>query len=135
MLILMLAMYDLHYDPTSLALIQAFSEAKKPVSAVCHGPTVFLRATTSSGQPLLSSATVTAFSDVEETAAGLMDLMPYSLEQELQRVTGGNYVKAAQPWENNVVVSKTPTGAALITGQNPASATDVGKEIAKALGI
>lgn len=129
------AMYDLHYDPTSLALIQAFSEAKKPVSAVCHGPTVFIRATTSSGEPLLSSATVTAFSDVEEIAVGLMDIMPYSLEQELQRVSGGKYVKADEPWKGNVVVSKTPTGATLITGQNPASAEEVGKKIAEALGI
>lgn len=129
-------MYDLHYDPTSLALIQAFSEAKKPVSAVCHGPTVFLRATSASGQPLLSSATVTGFSNVEEDQAGLTSVMPYLLEDELQRATSGHFVKADQPWGEKVVVSKTAgNGAVLITGQNPASAQGVGKEILKALGI
>lgn len=128
-------MYDLHYDPTSLALIQSFAEAKKPVSAVCHGPTVFLRATSASGQPLLSSATVTGFSNVEEDQAGLTPLMPYMLEDELDRATGGQYVKADQPWGEKVVVSKTSNGAVLITGQNPASATGVGQEILKALGV
>lgn len=129
-------MYDLHYDPTSLALIQSFAEAKKPVSAVCHGPTVFLRATSASGQPLLTNATVTGFSNVEEDQAGLSSVMPYMLEDELNRATSGQYVKADQPWGEKVVISKAAgSGAVLITGQNPASASGVGKEILKALGI
>jgi putative intracellular protease/amidase len=128
-------MYDLHYDPTSLALIQAFSAAKKPVSAVCHGPTVFLKATAESGEPLLSNATVTGFSNVEEDQAGMTSVMPYLLEDELNKVSGGGYVKADEPWAEKVVVSKTVDGAILITGQNPASGTAVGKEILVALGL
>ncbi|XHF99506.1 hypothetical protein AWENTII_003007 [Aspergillus wentii] len=129
-------MFDLYSDPVSLALIQAFSEAKKPVSAVCHGPTVFLNATAASGEPILSGATVTGFSNVEEEQAGLTAAMPYLLETELNKITNGGYVKADQPWGEKVVVSKAAgSGAVLITGQNPASATAVGKEILKALGL
>lgn len=127
-------MYDLHYDQTSLALIRAFSAANKPISAVCHGSTVFVKATNDSGEMLLSNASVTGFSNTEEDQAGMTSVMPYMLEDELNRVTGGRYVKAAEPWAEKVVVSKTTDGAILITGQNPASATGVGKEILKALG-
>ncbi|KAA8642828.1 hypothetical protein EYZ11_005780 [Aspergillus tanneri] len=128
-------MFDLHYDETSLALIQSFAAAGKPVSAVCHGPTVFLRATTATGEPLLSSATVTGFSNVEEDQTGMTSSMPYMLEDELNRVSGGGFVKADQPWGEKVVVSRTASGSTLITGQNPASATGVGREILKALGV
>lgn len=130
------AMFDLHYDQTSIALINAFAAAKKPVTAVCHGPTALINATDPSGQPLLKSATVTGFSNVEEDQAGKTPLMPYMLETELNKVTGGGYVKADQPWGEKVVVSKVgSTGGLLITGQNPASGAGVGKEILKALGL
>ncbi|KAK1139232.1 hypothetical protein N8T08_001162 [Aspergillus melleus] len=129
-------MYDLHYDANSLGLIQSFAAAKKPVAAVCHGPTVFVRAVTPDGTPLLSGATVTGFSNVEEDQAGMTPVMPYMLEDELKRVTGGGFVKADEPWGEKVVVSQTAgTGATLITGQNPASAAGVGKAILQALGL
>lgn len=129
-------MFDLVTDPTSLALIQTFASARKPVSAVCHGPVVFVNATTPSGEPLLKGATVTGFSNVEENQVGMMDPMPFALETELNRVSGGNYVKADQPWGAKVVVSKTNAlGGVIITGQNPASATGVAEELLKALGL
>ena len=129
-------MFDLVNDETSLALIRDFAAAKKPITAVCHGPVAFLKATDSAGKPLLSSATVTSFSNTEEEQAGKMAVMPFALQTELDRVTGGGYVKAEQPWGEKVVVSKTATyGGTLITGQNPASATGVGKAILQALGL
>lgn len=128
-------MFDLHSDQTSLALIQAFAEAKKSVAAVCHGPAAFINAK-AAGEPLLANATVTGFSNTEEDQAQMSSVMPFMLEDELARVTGGRYVKADQPWGEKVVVSKVAgSGATLITGQNPASATGVGKEILKALGL
>lgn len=127
-------MYDLVNDRTSINLINAFAEAKKPVSAVCHGPVVFANVK-SSGKPLLSGATVTGFSNAEEDQVQLSSLMPFMLEDRLNEVSGGGYVKADQPWGEKVVVSKTAGGATLITGQNPSSAAGVGKEILKALGV
>lgn len=129
-------MFDLTTDPISLSLIQTFAAAKKPVAAVCHGPCVFLNATSPSGVPLISGATVTGFSNVEEDQVQLSDAMPFLLETELQKVSGGGYVKADEPWGEKVVVSKTAgVGGVLITGQNPASATGVGKAILEALGL
>ncbi|OOF96828.1 hypothetical protein ASPCADRAFT_206970 [Aspergillus carbonarius ITEM 5010] len=127
-------MYDLYSDATSLALIQAFAAAKKPVAAVCHGPAVLVNATTPSGTPLLAGAEVTAFSNVEEDQVQLSSIMPFMLEDELKRV-GATYVRA-DPWAEKVVVSQVAgLGGAVITGQNPASATGVGKAILTALGL
>lgn len=50
------------------------------------------------------------------------------LETELNKVTGGKYVKASEPWGEKVVVSGN-----VITGQNPASAHKLGEEIVKAI--
>lgn len=127
-------MFDLVKDQTSIKLINAFADAKKPVSAVCHGPVVFINAE-SSGKPLLSGTKVTGFSNVEEDQVQLSSLMPFMLEDELNRVSGGGYVKANQPWGEQVVKSTTAGGATLITGQNPASAAGVGKALLNALGI
>ncbi|KAJ6133302.1 hypothetical protein N7471_008517 [Penicillium samsonianum] len=128
--------FDLTTDPTSLALIQTFATANKPVAAVCHGPCVLLNATAPSGVPLISGVGVTGFSNDEEDAVGLSSAMPFLLETELGRVTGGKYVKAAEPWGEMVVVGKAAgTESTIITGQNPGSATGVGKEILKILGL
>ncbi|CAK46779.1 glyoxalase 3 [Aspergillus awamori] len=128
-------MYDLYSDKTSLALIQAFAVAKKPVAAVCHGPAVLVNATTPSGTALLKGAEVTAFSNTEEDQVQLSSIMPFMLEDELKRV-GATFVKAEQPWAEKVVVSQVAElGGAVITGQNPASATGVGKAILTALGL
>ncbi|KAI9373922.1 class I glutamine amidotransferase-like protein [Aspergillus egyptiacus] len=128
-------MFDLAIDQTSISLIQSFAVAKKPVSAVCHGPCVFVNVTTPSGKPLLADAEVTGFSNVEEDQVQLSAVMPFMLEDELQKKSGGRYVKAAEPWGAKVVVSRVAElGGVLITGQNPASATGVGEELLKALG-
>lgn len=129
-------MFDLHADANSLALVQYFANAKKPLTAVCHGPTVFLKATVPTGESLLSSATVTGFSNVEEDQIGATAVMPFLLEDELNQATGGRYVKASEPWSEKVVVSQyAGLGGTLITGQNPASTAGVAKEILKALGL
>ncbi|CAI7577861.1 unnamed protein product [Penicillium glandicola] len=128
-------MFDLTEDPTSLALIQNFAAAGKPVAAVCHGPCVLINATAPSGVPLVSGVDVTGFSNDEEDAVNLSSAMPFMLETELARVSG-KYAKAAEPWAEFVVVGKAAgTGSTIITGQNPASAAGVGKEILKALGL
>ncbi|KAJ5780503.1 hypothetical protein N7457_005663 [Penicillium paradoxum] len=129
-------MFDLTEDPTSLSLIQAFAAANKPVAAVCHGPCVLLNAKAPSGEPLIAGVTVTGFSNDEEDSVKLSSVMPFMLETELGRVSLGKYVKAAEPWGEMVVVGKAAgTGSTIITGQNPASASGVGKEILKALGL
>ncbi|KAJ5119721.1 hypothetical protein N7448_010390 [Penicillium atrosanguineum] len=128
-------MFDLTSDATSIKLIEAFAAAKKPVAAVCHGPCVFLNTKGPSGKPLIAGAQVTGFSNEEEDQAQLSSAMPFMLETELEKVSGGHFVKAAEPWGEKIVVAKTEVGGDLITGQNPASATGVGEAILKSLGL
>ncbi|KAJ5692558.1 ThiJ/PfpI [Penicillium macrosclerotiorum] len=91
-------MFDLTTDPTSLSLIQTFAIAKKPIAAVCHAPCVLLNATAPDGTPLIAGATVTGFSNEEEDQVQLSAAMPFLLETELRRISGGKYVKADQAW-------------------------------------
>ena len=132
------AMYDLSTNPTSLAIIQSLATMHKIIAAVCHGPVALLNATAPSGIPLLASTTVTGFSNEEEQQVGMDTVLPFELETELNRVSGGGYVKAQEVWGEKVVVSEsagTTTKAKVVTGQNPASAAGVAREVLRILGL
>jgi len=119
-------MFDLATDPTSHALVKEFYTQNKIISAVCHGPAALSHVKLPSGQSLLAGQPVTGFSNEEEDTVGLSQYMPFKLEDELNRASGGKYVKADKAWGEKVVVAR---GGRLITGQNPASATGVGRAI------
>ncbi|EAW09443.1 ThiJ/PfpI family protein [Aspergillus clavatus NRRL 1] len=130
------AMFDFVTDAFSLALVQTFAAAKKPVAAVGHASVALLNATAPSGVPLLAGTTVTGYSVEEEQAAGMADVVPFRLETELDRVSGGGYVKADRIWGEKVVVSTAAgTQSPVITGQNTASAAGVAREILRVLGV
>ncbi len=107
-------LWDLAEDPDSIALIENFHRAGKPVSAVCHAPAVFRHAKSADGKPLVQGKAVTGFSNSEETAVGLAKIVPFLVEDELRK-NGGKYSKGAD-WQEHFVID-----ANLITGQNPAS--------------
>jgi putative intracellular protease/amidase len=108
-------LWDLPDNPTSIALIEAFVASGKPVAAVCHAPVAFAHVTNPDGSGFLAGRNVTAFSDTEEEAVGLTDVVPELLEDLLVHA-GANYSKGPSDFEPYVVVDGT-----LITGQNPAS--------------
>ncbi|KAJ5248257.1 hypothetical protein N7489_002414 [Penicillium chrysogenum] len=121
-------MFDLTEDPTSLALIQTFAAANKPVAAVCHGPCVLLNATAPSGVPLISGVGVTGFSNAEEDAVSLSAAMPFMLETELGRVSGGKYVKAAEPWGRWLLLGRRlGRGRRLLRGRIPGRRRELGR--------
>ncbi|KAJ5725826.1 uncharacterized protein N7483_007183 [Penicillium malachiteum] len=111
-------MFDLTTNKTSIQLIESFAAKHKPITAVCHGPCVFLNTKNSSEEPLIAGAQVTGFSNAEEDAVKLSAAMPFMLETELQRISG----------------KTNGYGGALITGQNPASAGAVAEAILDVLG-
>lgn len=121
-------MFDLATDAASQKLIADFASKGKVVSAVCHGPAVFVNVKLADGTHLLQGKEVTGFSNVEEDQVQLTAAMPFLLETELGKASGGKYVKAAEPWGEKVVVAGN-----VITGQNPASAHAIGEAIVKAL--
>jgi len=108
------------------ALAARHYESGGIIAAVCHGPAALLPITLSSGDPLLASKSVTAFTREEEIDFGTINDIPFLLEEALAR-KAGQYSKV-QPWNELVIVDER-----VITGQNPASAHAVGEALAKQL--
>jgi len=119
-------LWDLHNDRDSIALIEGFIAAGKPVAAVCHAPAVLLKAKDPAGEPLVKSKKVTGFSNSEEAAVGLTGVVPYLLEDRLAEL-GGIYQKT-DDWNSLAVVD-----GLLITGQNPASSSAVAEALLAAI--
>ena len=107
-------LWDLAEDSDSIALIESASAAGKPVAAVCHAPAVLRHVKDSTGAPLVRGKRVTGFSNTEEAAVGLTDVVPFLLE-EMLRGNGGDY-RRSEDWNSHV-----ERDGLLITGQNPAS--------------
>lgn len=115
-------LWDLAEDPTSIALIETMLAAGKPVAAVCHASGVLRHPKISHGSSVVKGKAVTGFSNTEEEALGLAQVIPFRVEDQLIGL-GGIYSKAAdgQPY---VVVD-----GLLITGQNPASSGPAAKAL------
>jgi putative intracellular protease/amidase len=107
-------MWDLAENPASIRLIESFVGAGKPVALVCHAPAALRHVRDADGNPLVAGKKVTGFTNTEEEAVGLTDVVPFLLEDELKKL-GGVYTRGAD-WASFV----TRDGL-LITGQNPAS--------------
>ena len=115
-------LWDLAEDAASIALIEAMLEAKKPVAAVCHAPGVLRHPKGSDGTSVVQGKTVTGFTNTEEEAVGLTEIVPFLVEDMLKQ-NGGKYSKA-EDWQPHVV-----TDGLLITGQNPASSEPAAKAL------
>lgn len=116
-------MWDLAENPVSIALIESFYNAGKPVALVCHSPGV-LRHVTYKGAPIVKGKRVTGFANSEEEAVHLTKVVPFLVEDELKRL-GGHYEKAPD-WKSFAIVD-----GRLITGQNPASSTAAAQALLK----
>ena len=120
-------LWDLAEDADSIALIETMYAAGKPVAAVCHGPGVLRHSRRADGQPLVAGKKVTGFTNSEEAAVQLTDVVPFLVEDELKRL-GGQYSQLAD-WQPYAVVDGN-----LVTGQNPASSVVVAQAVLKLLG-
>ncbi|MEO7243656.1 MAG: type 1 glutamine amidotransferase domain-containing protein [Rubrivivax sp.] len=107
-------LWDLAEDAASIALLEQMHAAGKPVALVCHAPGVLRHVKAADGKPLVEAKAVTGFSNTEEAAAGLTDVVPF-LVQDMLTERGAHYDCAAD-WQPHVV-----TDGMLVTGQNPAS--------------
>ncbi len=85
-------LWDLTSASDSIALIERFYQQGKPVSAVCHAPAVLLKALNQNGESLIKGKKVTGFSNSEEIAVQLEEIVPFSLEDELKKA-GGIYTQ------------------------------------------
>ena len=107
-------LWDLVNDQDSIKLIESFIAQGKPVASVCHAPIVLVNAKDSNGEPLVKGRQVTGFTNGEEDAVGLTDVVPHLVEDALQKC-GGIYSKA------DIFTPYVREDGQLITGQNPPS--------------
>jgi len=119
-------MWDMPDNKASIALIEAFVKAGKPVGAVCHAPAALVNVRGIDGEYLIKSKRVTGFTDAEEEAVGLTAVVPFLLEDRLKE-RGGLYSKGAD-WAPYVQVD-----GKLVTGQNPASSRPAAEALLKLL--
>ena len=119
-------LWDLAEDKKSIELIESFYAAGKPVAAVCHAPGVLRHVKAANGEPLVKGKSVTGFTNTEEEAVQLTNVVPFLVEDMLKQ-NGGTYSKGAD-WAPYVVKADH-----LITGQNPASSEPAAEELLKLL--
>jgi putative intracellular protease/amidase len=122
------AMWDLPNDPGLARIARDIYAAGGVAAAVCHGPAGLVNITLSDGSYLVAGKEVAAFTNDEEAAVGLTDVVPFLLQTTLEE-RGGKHTGAAnfQPY---VVVD-----GRLVTGQNPASATGVAERVISVLRL
>jgi putative intracellular protease/amidase len=107
-------MWDLAEDNHSAKLIESFLAAGKPIGIVCHSTGALHHVKTPDGKPLVQGKEVTGFTNGEEAAVGLTNVVPFLVEDEMLRL-GAVFSKKAD-WDVHVVHD-----GLLITGQNPHS--------------
>lgn len=113
-------LWDLAVDKSSISLIESFYQHNKPVAFVCHSPAALVNVKAANGDPLVKGKQVTGFSNTEEEAVQLTDVVPFLLEDELKK-QGATYSKGAD-WSSYV-----KKDGLLITGQNPGSSEEAAK--------
>ncbi|UZT97888.1 type 1 glutamine amidotransferase domain-containing protein [Chryseobacterium fluminis] len=116
-------LWDLAEDKVSQQLIVDFYSNGKPVAFVCHAPGV-LKDVKIDGEYLVKDKHVTGFTNTEEDAVQLTDIVPFLVEDTLKK-NGGLYTKV-EDWAPYAVVD-----GRLVTGQNPASSEKVAEELLK----
>ncbi|MEJ6006126.1 type 1 glutamine amidotransferase domain-containing protein [Paucibacter sp. AS339] len=121
-------MWDLPTDAgVTRAVEQAFA-AGKLIASVCHGAAGLVTAKRPDGLSIVHGLRVNSFTDSEEIAVGLHEVVPFMLETRLREL-GGKFEGAAD-WQAFAL-----RDGQLITGQNPQSSDRVAALLLQALGV
>jgi len=119
-------LWDLTNDRHALSLIEAMLAAKKPVALVCHAPGILKNVKAADGQPIVMGRSVTGFTNSEEAAVHLVDVVPYLVEDAL-KAQGANFLVSAD-WTVHAIQD-----GLLVTGQNPGSSRLAARALLDAL--
>ena len=115
-------LWDLAYNADSIKLIESFLAANKPVGAVCHASAVLLDIKDASGEFVIKGKAVAGFTNSEEDAVQLTDIVPFLVEDELIK-RGADYQKV-----DDFAAFAVQDGL-IISGQNPASSELVAEKL------
>ncbi|WP_192816517.1 type 1 glutamine amidotransferase domain-containing protein [Dokdonia sp. PRO95] len=119
-------LWDLANDDKSIALIEKFNSQDKPVAFVCHAPAALKGVKGTDGNPLVQGRKVTGFTNTEEEAVQLTEVVPFLVEDMLTK-NGGIYSKK-EDWAAYAIQDGN-----LITGQNPASSELVADKLLESI--
>ncbi len=119
-------LWDLVESKTSKKLIESFYANNKPVSFVCHAPAILKNIQDTDGNSLVKGRKVTGFTNGEEEAVQLTDVVPFLIE-DMMKEKGADYSKIGD-WQPYALED-----GLLITGQNPASSSKVADLLMKKL--
>ena len=107
-------------------MIASFIEQNKPVAVVCHATAVLLNVKDKAGNALVKGKKIAGFTNSEEEAVQLTNIVPFLLEDELIK-QGADYQKS-DDWSSFVVEDGN-----IISGQNPASSSEAASRLIKRL--
>lgn len=119
-------MWDLAENASSIALVEAFLAAGKPIAAVCHAPVAFINARGANGGWAVGGRRLTGFANSEEKALGLEKVVPFLLEDRL--IERGAHYRKAKDFEPYIEIDEL-----VVTGQNPASSAAVAEALLRLL--
>ena len=119
-------LWDLAEDAKSKSIIETALMAGKPVALVCHAPGVLKNVTAPDGRPIAKGRKLTGFTNDEEAAVGLTDVVPFLLEDVLKR-------QGADFSQGGLFKPYVVTDGLLITGQNPPSSEPAAEALLKSL--
>jgi putative intracellular protease/amidase len=121
-------MWDLPGDAGVTRAVESAYAAGKLIASVCHGAAGLVTAKRPDGEPVVKGRRVNSFTDAEEAAVGLADVVPFQLESRLREL--GALFEGAANWQPFAV-----RDGQFITGQNPQSSSLVARHLLTALGI
>lgn len=120
------AAFDFYPNAELTSLLTEFYREQKLISAVCTGSIALSDVKDSSGGRMVADRRVTGISNAENEQFHETPILPFLTETVL-REAGALYVKSP-PWESCVQVSDR-----ILTGQNPASAEALAREVSDKL--
>ncbi len=115
-------LWDLTQNNDSITLIEKAAATNKVIGFVCHAPGVLKNVKGTDGQPLVNNKRVTGFTNGEEAAVELTNVVPFLVEDML--IENGGLYNKAEDWHPHI-----ETDGNLVTGQNPASSQAVAEKI------
>mgnify|MGYP002624885115 FL=1 len=98
------------------------------VGAVCHGPAALVNLKLPDGSLLVKDRKVAVFTNAEEKAVGLTEVVPFSLQDSFEGMQAE--VVTAENFTENAI-----RDGRLVTGQNPASARKAAELFVEALDV
>ncbi len=121
-------MWDLPGDAGVTRAVEAAFAAGRLIASVCHGAAGLVSARRADGRPIVEGQRINSFTDAEEAAVGLADVVPFRLESRLREL--GARFEGAANWQAFAV-----RDGLFVTGQNPQSSALVAQQVLQALGL